>query len=433
MKKFLSVILSILMLTSVFSGLSITANAAVPTEDDSGTCGENLDWYFDTSAYTLHITGTGDMDDYSTSSKAPWYDYRSYLTYVEIGEGVTSIGSYAFYWGKFSDVKIADSVTKIGEKAFAYCSNLSDGVEISENVTSIGDCAFIYTLVCTGINVDSNNQYYCSVNGALLDKACTRLMQYPLANTAESFAIPDTVTTIDDYAFYQAHNLTEITMGDKVETIGYYSFACCYALTSIVIPDSVTSIDESAFQTCRSLEELTLSDNLTSISPSAFAYCVKLTEVPFSENLTDIGDKAFSNCTALTSVTIPANVTNIGKAAFECSKLEAIYIQNPDCTIYNYVATIGSSATIHGYSGSTAETYASKYSRTFVAFTVGDVNADGTVSIQDATSIQKYLAHLETLTEAQKTLADVNSDGKISIRDVTYIQMYVAKMIETLV
>jgi len=63
-------------------------------------------------------------------------------------------------------------------------------------------------------------------------------------------------------------------------------------------------------------------------------------------------------------------------------------------------------------------------------FDLGDVNCDGEVVINDATLVQKYLAHIEFLTDVQKNLADVNGDGIISIRDATYIQMYAVKMIE---
>lgn len=61
---------------------------------------------------------------------------------------------------------------------------------------------------------------------------------------------------------------------------------------------------------------------------------------------------------------------------------------------------------------------------------LGDVNMDGTVSILDATEVQKGLAGLVSLNEYQSKLADVNKDGSVSIIDATQIQKYIAGIID---
>jgi hypothetical protein len=113
----------------------------------SGTCGANLTWTFEESTRTLAISGTGDM------TSAPWSSYSAAITNVTIGNGVTSIGSAAFYGcSGLRSVTIPNSVTSIGEWAFRSCSGLTS-VSFAENsvLETIGNGAFAYCLILTGI------------------------------------------------------------------------------------------------------------------------------------------------------------------------------------------------------------------------------------------------------------------------------------------
>ncbi|MBR1532118.1 MAG: leucine-rich repeat protein, partial [Eubacterium sp.] len=96
-KKSLSVILSLLMIISTLTALPFTAHAL----DESGQCGENVTWSFNSSTGKLTISGTGDMYDYVWNYDDGWADspfYQNYvITNIVINSGVTSIGSYAFY------------------------------------------------------------------------------------------------------------------------------------------------------------------------------------------------------------------------------------------------------------------------------------------------------------------------------------------------
>ncbi|MBO7311593.1 MAG: leucine-rich repeat domain-containing protein, partial [Alistipes sp.] len=93
------------------------------------------------------------------------------------------------------------------------------------------------------------------------------------------YTIPDSVTTIGNYAFYDCDSLTSVTIPDSVTTIGYSAFADCSSLTSVTIPDSVTTIGYDAFYGCSSLTSVTIPDSVTEIGDSAFAYCDSLTSV----------------------------------------------------------------------------------------------------------------------------------------------------------
>ena len=191
MKKLLSFALVILIALLV-------SMLAIPTfaETYSGTCGDNVNWSFDTETGVLAISGNGPMKNYS-SSTMPWSSHRSSIKSVVISEGVTSIGSAAFGGcSSLTSIEIPDSVTSIGLQAFRGCSSLT------------------------------------------------------------SITIPDGVTSIWPVAFYYCSSLTSITIPDSVTSIGNHAFYNCSSLTSITIPNSVTSIGEYAFYNCSSLSDI---------------------------------------------------------------------------------------------------------------------------------------------------------------------------------
>ena len=103
---------AIVLLVMLFS--SATAWA-----DDSGTCGDNLTWVFTESDHTLTISGEGDMYNYNSANKVPWYNYREQIKKVILPKGLTYIGSYAFYKAKaLRKISIPASVSEISNAAF---------------------------------------------------------------------------------------------------------------------------------------------------------------------------------------------------------------------------------------------------------------------------------------------------------------------------
>jgi hypothetical protein len=180
--------------------------------------------------------------DQKTSDNSTNRTYQNAIKSVRIGEGVTSIGLYAFggcY--SLSSVTIPEGVTSIGLYAFNGCSSLSS-VTIPDSVTSIGQYAF---------------------NG------CSSL---------SSVTIPDSVTSISGSAFHGCYSLSSVTIPDSVTSIGQYAFNGCYSLSSVTIPDSVTSISGSAFQNCSSLSVVTIPNSVTSIGKNAFSNCYSMAE-----------------------------------------------------------------------------------------------------------------------------------------------------------
>ena len=151
----------------------------------------------------------------------------------------------------------------------------------------------------------------------------------------DNLVIPNDITEIKNYTFYDCTGLTSVTIPNSVTAIGSGAFSDCSGLTSVTIPSSVTSIGSSAFYDCSGLTEVTIGNSVASIGSSAFSGCSGLTSVTIGNSVTSIGEWAFSGCSGLTSVIIPNSVTSIGDNAFYgCSGLTKV-------TIGNSVTSIG--------------------------------------------------------------------------------------------
>ncbi len=253
------------------------------------------------------------------------------------GLPVTSIGVGAFIRRPgLGSVTIPNSVTSIDEFAFSGCTSLTS-VTIPNSVTSIGVGAFAGCTSLSAITVEAANSFYSSVDGILFDKSQTTLNQYP-GGKAGSYTIPNSVTSIVNWAFEGCTGLTNVTIPDSVTSIGDAAFGNCANLANVTIGNSVISIGYAAFYNCASLTSLTIPNSVTSIGDWVFGNCTGLTSVTIPNSVTGIGVGAFAGCTSLASITIPNSVSTIGRWAFsDCTSLASV-------TIGNGVTSIGRSA-----------------------------------------------------------------------------------------
>ena len=256
------------------------------------------------------------------------FDGCSDLTSIVIPNSVTSIGRYAFWCcSRLTGVVIGNSVTSIGEQAFRGCSGLIS-IEIPNSVTSIGreafyDCSRL-TSVVIGSSVTSIRE------GAFRD--CSRLNEVHISDLVAWCGI-DFFGSTNANPLYYAENLflngelvTELVIPDGVTKIKYYAFYNCSGLTSIEIPNSVTSIGYQAFRGCSGLTSVEIPNSVTSIGDDAFYYCTGLTSVVIGSSVTSIGSLAFYGCSGLTSVTIGSGVKDIRSMAFtKCENLADVY------------------------------------------------------------------------------------------------------------
>ncbi|MBO5257131.1 MAG: leucine-rich repeat domain-containing protein [Clostridia bacterium] len=259
---------------------TVTVDWGDGTEPDvlTGTSTSTAKWtpnheYAAPGDYVITLTVDGTMGFYGGSSSNQYSGilrhssganavnrvYQNAVQKVEIGSGVTSIGSYAFY----------------------NCHSLAS-ITIPDGVTSIGSTAF---------------------------RGC-----YSLA----SITIPDGVTSIGNNAFYFCYSLASITIPGGVTSIGTYAFSDCYCLASITIPDGVTSIGNNAFYNCYSLASITIPGGVTSIGISAFYNCYGVRRYDFTRYIavpTLPATNAFSGIPADCEIRVPAALAEEWKAA----------------------------------------------------------------------------------------------------------------------
>jgi len=251
-----------------------------------------LSW--EISGGVLTISGNGAMPNYDFASQRPsWYDYKALLQSIIIEEGVTSIGNNAFCESSIHSVTFPESSLKtIGVGAFQYCVNL------------------------------------------------------------KSVTIPDGVTHIIGYSFYDCKEMTSFTIGKGVISIGPYVFSGCFSLPAIevsdgnnyftsengvlfskdkkifrqypaakqgnnyTIPEGVTAIEHDAFESCNELRSVYIPKTVSFIGSWVFGNCSNLNSVIIPYGVTQIGEYCFANCKNLISVSLPASLMAIGQMAF---------------------------------------------------------------------------------------------------------------------
>ena len=189
------------------------------------------------------VTSIGDYTFYKCSG----------LTSVTIPNSVTSIGDEAFYeCSRLTSVTIPNSVTSIGKLVFEGCSDLTS-VTIPNSVTSIGYRTFCDCSGLTSVRIEDGNEVYDSRDNcnAIIETATNSLII-----GSNSTVIPNSVTSIGNWAFYKFSGLTSVAIPNSVTSIGWYAFRGCSGLTSVTIPNSVTSIGDEAFSSCPELTDV---------------------------------------------------------------------------------------------------------------------------------------------------------------------------------
>ena len=312
--------------------------------------------------------------------------YTATLKEAEIGDCVTSIGSYAFsYCSSLTSIDIPSSVTSIGNRVFdstpwwnTYSADTShhygniiyiNDVAYKATSTEITSCTFKEGTVSISNEAFLNCSGLTSIN---IPNSVTRIgyRAFRYCSGLTNIEIPDSVTSLDNQVFSHCYGLTSCTIGSGVTTIGSSLFSNCSGLTSVNIPSGVTSIGQATFYYCSSLTSITIPNSVTSISDSAFdntpwwntysadtshhygniiyindvaykAASTEITSCTFKEGTVSISNQAFDGCSGLTSVSIPSSVTSISTQSFRnCSGLTSIEIPNSVTSIGNEAFSI---------------------------------------------------------------------------------------------
>lgn len=365
--KVISAMLSVLMVSGMFTAMPLAVNAA-------GTADTNE---------TTTSAAVQSADDTQSDSEENEYNDFTYYTYFNEENNRTE-AVITGYKGIDNDLVIPDSidnavVTSIGKKAFAY-SNLFKSITIPDSIVSIGDDAFFR---CNGLKkvYVSSIEDWCKIDFSYPDAN-------PLSRGADLYVdnklvtdvtIPDGVKSIGKYAFYGYSSLKSISFPSSIRSIGEdafiacpnldkvyatniedwckikfedefsnpiyyarkiyidgelatditipkgitkicdYAFANCDTITSVVIPNSVISIGDSAFSRCSNLKNISIPNSVVNIDEAAFSYCSNLEKVEIPDGIKFIKYETFAFCENLTTIIIPQSVKEIGNGAFDCN------------------------------------------------------------------------------------------------------------------
>lgn len=272
----------------------------------NGTLNGGLKWNL-TKAGTLTISGNGAMPDYNSTGDQPWSENSSQIRKVVIGNGVTSIGSCAFWNCGVLSAEISSSVKTIGNNAFRGSSMIY--AALPSSVKNIGDSAF---------------------------RECKNLSSVTLSEGVEK---------IDQNAFRACTSLTSISLPASIGEVGAGAFFQCTAMTSVAFAPGSKQVKagDNMFSGCWYLTSVTLPANINCIGEGMFQNCQGLLKVEIPKGAESIGGSAFASCTGLTAVIIPDSVTTIGIAAFADCPLKDLYFTGTEAQ-WNRISKIGDMA-----------------------------------------------------------------------------------------
>ena len=172
-------------------------------------------------------------------------------------------------------------MTSIGYSAFEHCNHLTSITVDARNTH------YDSRNNCNAIIATASNTLIVGCQNTIIPDSVTRIGDWAFASCSglTSITIPNSVTIIGDNAFYGCEGLTSLTIPNSVTIIGNSAFDGCSGLTSVTIPDSVTTIGHYAFQTCRGLTSVTIGSSVTTIGQGAFDACRGLTEIRSRANV----------------------------------------------------------------------------------------------------------------------------------------------------
>ena len=290
------------------------------------------------------------------------------LKEIAIPEGVTSIGNGAFRdCEALTELALPQGLKKIGSNAFIGCKSLTyieipDGVETVEHFIAESTIQLRCDLGSSAaVAVSRSNDGFYSddlylrytFDGDGVQNGLT-LMKY--VGTSSEVIVPDGVTKLQYSTFSECRQLlTRVVLPNGLLSIPESLLNNCTNLKEVVIPESVTTIENHAFFGCASLEKINLPAGLTEISNSLLGGCTALSEITIPDGVTAIGDSAFQKCASLTEIVLPQGLKRIdGYVFLGCTGLSYIDIPDGVETAGNWIAddsvqlrcSLGSSAAI---------------------------------------------------------------------------------------
>jgi hypothetical protein len=198
---------------------------------EQGKCGNNATWIL-TKDLILTISGFGTMNNYEENG-SPWNKYREKIQQIYINDGIKSVGDYAFFKCGCSKLKLANTITFIGECAFAHCTYL-------ENIT-----------------------------------------------------LPEKLSYMGHHAFYDCNSFHMLNIPTSLKVVPESAFAYSESLNRVIFLGDINSIEKNAFDSCTNLSYVEFKGNVRLIKENAFLLCTSMSSVDFSKNFGTIESAAF--------------------------------------------------------------------------------------------------------------------------------------------
>jgi len=312
---------SLTNITQAFVGCDNLKSVTVANNNTSFAFGGNI-LYKVSNGELVTVTKTGTVDgvlvipDNVKSIGSYALSGFDWITKVVIPASVTSIGTYAFYESVnieeiefLKDESGKYGIKTIGNYAFSNSTTRNNAGEVSKlksfyvpnSVTSVGQNAFAYA-------------------------------------TSLEEVVWDTTAALPNYAFLNCTALKDVTLNENLTTINDNVFNGCSALEEIELPAGLKALGNNAtgssvFSGCTSLKEVVIPAGIGNrLNGQVFRNCTSLETVVLPSTITTIGNYAFAGCTNLKNIDL-SHIDNFGTTAYayclqDCASLEAITIKS---------------------------------------------------------------------------------------------------------
>lgn len=214
-------------------------------------------------------------------------------------------------------------VTKI-ENSDVFNNNV-ESIILPSTINYIGLNAFNHSPYLKNIEVNKNNNKFCSEKGILFNKNKTTLIKVPPANKVKDLNLSK-IKSIKEQACKNCTNLKNVTLGDKIKTLGASTFNNCINLEHIKLSNNLESIGCHCFDGCGKIKEINLPDTLQNIGAYGFFCCGSITEINISDNVTLIGSNCFTNCYLLKNIKLPKLIKGMNSNIFTNTSIENLIL-----------------------------------------------------------------------------------------------------------
>lgn len=340
---FLGISAMLALLLALLTGTALAADEEIAGADFNDG---KMHWSI-SADHVLTISGTGEMPNYSDSVNAPWYSYRSQIESIIVEDGITALGSYAFYYcSEAASIDIPDGITTIPGSCFYGCSSLNS-IILPDSIQFLGYDSFSS---CSQLKSITIPEGVTELNLSYVFYGCNSLKSISLPSTLKNFTGDLLDCTSNIYFNGSLNQWLHISFGNRNSfhnsSIHILLYINGEKLTNLTIPESITSIPEYAFQ-CVQLNSVTIPDSVTSIGEDAF-YSSSVTTVRMADSVTSVETNAFANCSNLKKVYYVGDSSKWNSIAWNSGNGSLIDAKRQFVASFDNIRTVSLGSVEHG-------------------------------------------------------------------------------------